>query len=403
MSGDERPRRAEENTMSIRISPAELTATRDKITKINARAAKRGFTGRFTLTADRREETQNLLGFTVTEVFYEVTIEGDAPSYNGWTFLARVDPLNDTFTLATAPGVDYVSRDQVRPGECDHCGINRQRKHTYLVQSTETGEVKNVGSTCLKDFLGWDGNVVFISTEEISESIGGGYASGPAIYDVDSVLAVAFGAIRAFGFRRSGEPGSTAGIVRTILGSLRLTDKERARLEPVREYADEANTKVATIKAWILSDEFSGNSTYVDNLKVAAAAGSVDDKQIGLLASAPQAYVRHLETADERAAKEAQWAADKAARTSGEHFGAKGEKVTINATIVSIRYSVHNHGTTVIYRLRTEDGNLAIWFASREALGEQEGVAVSITGTVKDHEEYDGVKETILTRCKVAA
>jgi hypothetical protein len=403
MSRDEQPRPTQEKTMPVKISPAELAATRAKIAKINARAAKRGFTGRFTLTADRVEETStNLLGFTVTEVFYSVTVDGEAPSYNGWTFQARVDRVGESFTLATAPGVDYVARDLVRPGQCDHCKHNRPRKYTYLVKNAETGEVKQVGSTCLKDFLGWDGSVVFVSTDEVAGDLGSSFGGGPATYDVDSVLAVAFGAIRAFGFRPSNSIGATAQTVRTILSGRRMTEQERIALEPVRAYADEANAKVATIKAWILSDDFNGQSTYVDNLKVAAAASEVTDRQIGLLASAPQAYVRHLETAEERTAKEAQWAAEKAARTSSEYVGTKGDKIEIKATIVSIRFIPGQFATTVLYKLRGDDGNLFAWFASREALGEDEGVSVALKGTIKNHEEYEGTKQTVLTRCKVA-
>jgi hypothetical protein len=38
------------------------------------------------------------------------------------------------------------------------------------------------------------------------------------------------------------------------------------------------------------------------------------------------------------------------------------------------------------------------WFASKGVL--QEGDTVLLTGTVKKHDEYNGQKQTIMTRCK---
>ena len=38
--------------------------------------------------------------------------------------------------------------------DCDHCGFNRRRKQTYVLYEAETGELRQIGSTCLKDYTG---------------------------------------------------------------------------------------------------------------------------------------------------------------------------------------------------------------------------------------------------------
>jgi hypothetical protein len=393
--------------MTVRLTPAEFIATQAKIARINERAAKRGFTGRFEVTGERIEtfSASDIPGFEVTKVFYETTITGETPRYNGWTFLARVDAIGDSFTIAAAPGVERVDRDLVRPGHCDHCEHNRYRKNTYLVVNEE-GEVKNVGSTCIKDFLGWQGNFAFISEDEVERDVfGAGHGGGEMTVTVETVLAAAYAAIRAYGFTSTqGYGRSTADVVRLIVGFNRPTEKERAEMDVLRQYAEEAQAKAATVRDWILSDDFGGNSGYVDNLKAAVSAGEAGWRQIGLLASGPQAYIRHLETAAEREARQAQWAAEKAARqaakASSDYLGEVGDKIEVKGTISAIRYIAGNYGTTVLYTILSEDGNLVKWFSSREALGEQEGVQVHIKGTVKAHDEYRGEKSTVLTRCK---
>lgn len=395
---DEAPR-------TVRLTPAEFVATKAKLAKLNARAEKRGFTGRFEITGERVEITRTIaLGFTITEVFYKSAITGETPRYNGWTFLARVDAVGDTFTLATAPGVDRVDRDLVRPGHCDHCESNRYRKNTYLVQD-EDGVVKNVGSTCIKDFLGWSGNFAFISEDEVKGDLfGAGYGGGEMTWTVDTVLAAAYAAIRAYGFTSSqGYGRTTANVVRLIIGATKPSKNEGAELQLLREYADDATAKASTVREWVLSDEFGGNSGYVDNLKAAVAAGEAGWKQLGLLASAPHAYIRHLETAPEREARQAQWDAEKAAKAAQKatstFLGRVGEKLEVKGTIIAISYSAHKHGTTVRYTIERADKNIVKWSASSEVLGDKEGVEVHIIGTIKEHEEFNGLKKTIVTRC----
>ncbi len=76
-----------------------------------------------------------------------------------------------------------------------------------------------------------------------------------------------------------------------------------------------------------------------------------------------------------------------------------------------------NFGVTYITKLLTDEGNVAVWFASRplnkivvstvngvqygdEKLVEY-GERVVITGTVKKHDKREGVNQTVLSRCTV--
>jgi hypothetical protein len=383
-----------------RLTRGEFIATQAKILKVNERAIERGFTGRLTVVADRVEEERfdTLTGLTKTEVVYHTRIEGDAPAYGGWQFLARIDRVGESFTIATAPGVDHVDRSLVRTGECDHCGHNRARKNTYLVRNVESGETKNVGTTCIKDFLGWDANVVFFAEGDsaLAPEQGGSHFSPE--FTLETVLAYAHAATRAFGWVRSGSFSgrSTADWVRMGLGFWKISAKDAADMAKMREFAGEAEAAVAEVISFVLSDNFAGRSTYVENLKAVFEGGIVGVNQIGLVASAPQALVRFKESKVER---EAAATVQEAAKAS-EFVGTVGDKIQFNATITSIRYVESGFGTTVLYTMQGTDGNHYKWFASREALGDKDGIEVHLQGTVKKHDEYRGVKSTVVTRCK---
>lgn len=381
--------------MTWALSHGEYLATIEKIAKINDRAVKRGFTGRLAVegTREERVSTHPLTGMEIREVVYNTRVTGEAPSYGGFVFLARIDRVGDSFVISTAPGVDHVERSLVRAGECDHCGMNRQRNNTYLVRNEMTGETVNVGSTCIKDFLGWDASVVFFSDSDISVEQGGSYVE--RAYSVDTILALAYAAIKAHGWvaRSSYDGTPTADLVGLALAGRRLTEREEAIVRGLRAHAEEAGSMVQQVKGYILSDDFNGASTYVENLKVLVAADVATYKHLGLLASAPQAYLRAVE-------KVAEQKAAKASSAGSVHVGNVKDKVTVKGTIESVRFIQGNYGTTTLYTILGEDNNLYKWFSSAGILGEESGVAVHITGTVKSHDEYNGTMSTVLTRCK---
>lgn len=115
--------------------------------------------------------------------------------------------------------------------------------------------------------------------------------------------------------------------------------------------------------------------------------------------------------AEERA-REAEAAAERArieAEKARSHYvGEIGDKIEIAAT-VKRSFSYEKRGfydwqtiITHIYEFVDRDGNVFIWFTSA-CIDAKEGDAVILKGTVKKHSEYDGTKQTVLTRCKIAA
>lgn len=95
--------------------------------------------------------------------FVSLTVKGETPVLPGWTFIGTIDRLpdeeaglegSDTTVFRMAPGEEIPEHVKDKPQYCDHCKVNRRRNLTYLVRHDETNEVKQVGSTCIKDYLG---------------------------------------------------------------------------------------------------------------------------------------------------------------------------------------------------------------------------------------------------------
>lgn len=64
-----------------------------------------------------------------------------------------------------------------RGGECDHCGCKRSRTETFVLQHAATAELKVVGRTCIRPWLGLDPKRV-VEQLRFLEWIGGAGAAG---------------------------------------------------------------------------------------------------------------------------------------------------------------------------------------------------------------------------------
>jgi len=133
---------------------------------------------------------------------------------------------------------------------------------------------------------------------------------------------------------------------------------------------------------------------------------------------AEAAYQEHLRQEAEIARQEAEKAeaarleaerreAEKAARIAeknalSNYFGTPGQRETFALTlkriipIEGIGYTGRSE-TRYLHILEDAQGNAAVWFTGSE-LDAPQGVALSLKATVKEHREYNGQKQTVLTR-----
>lgn len=388
-----------EIAMSARIDSYQLAMTTEKVNKINARAAKKGLAGTLTMTADEviEVEVDEVTKIRTERVMYDVKIEGNAPAFNGWEFVAKLDwDANAGLIVRSIPGAVAVDRESLRQGWCDHCRTTRQRLVTYVVRETETGRQIQVGSSCLKDFTGQYTTIAFPELSGDDDEEGGFFGGrGEREYSPLTVLAVAWACVKLEGFKPASNFGDTTkgDVNRALNPSKAKSDREwAARIAPL---ADEAAGKAKELLAFLLSDDFNGTSDYVLNMKAVAAGKMVSARNIGLLASAPQAWARFQERTLIREREASIYAAS-------EHIGSVKERLELTVEIKAIRYVEGDYGVRTLYTMITPEGNIVKWFSTGEdKLGEDKGARFVLRGTVKKHETWNEMKSTLLTRCSV--
>ena len=125
-----------------------------------------------------------------------------------------------------------------------------------------------------------------------------------------------------------------------------------------------------------------GNSFLDDLARKLSHHQQLSDRQL-------EAAARVVKQAEDREAEGA----------ASEWVGEVKERIEFEAEIMGSYLNDGFYGVTDILKFKDEAGNHFTWFAS-DITGLQRGDRISIKGTVKKHDEYKEIKQTILTRCK---
>lgn len=321
---------------------------------------------------------------------------------NGWTVLGSVSRktgilqchFHDTELLKQYHDTDF---------HCDHCKTNRYR-HSVILLENEQGDRKLVGSTCVKEFTcGLDGELVVeyaamlteIEQREVEELRNGGdehaFRDGggwfKCKYAVERVVACAASLIRRFGFvsvkKASESIDDTTATKHLIPDTL-----DHYKLDVTEE--DEAVAKKAIEWCrWLSKDEIF-KSEYLFNVHEIVKNESCESDHFGMLAALIPAY--HNATSE----------AMSTPHKRSEYVGEVSDKLKFTAMLSNRQSFDSQFGVLHIYVFEDDDSNVYCWKTSKWYKFEI-GDALSIEGTVKEHSEYHGIKQTVLTRCKLSA
>ena len=389
------------------VGKADIDQAAKFINRANERLAKAGIADRFEAINSEFGETEVYEGeypFQVTRKVEFWSFDLNVPSigYGGWTFVASVS-FEEGGTLVNAvPGQDLTDWTRPEAHLCEHCGTIRNRTKSYVLRNDETGEYLQVGSSCLVLFLGVKPALWAVGLELPAPS-DEDYSSYPARYDRNLWLAITLSVTeRGAKFvskARSGEqngPASSSDVAEVYTPNRVLMSKSYDYKAWVEKHQDEAQRILAEepelIEALIEAGNGVGlDSDYGMNLAVALASETVSSRALGILTSVVSVWHKAEVKKVEKALNP----------VASGFLGEVKERVRgIRVTVTFVKYLEGDYGTTSLIKFRTEDGHLAVWFASGYKEFEV-GQELVIDGTVKKHDVYDGQDQTVLTRVTV--
>lgn len=347
--------------------------------------------------------TVNAKDVTKTTTMYEVEITGEDPLIKGWKFMAIIEHGRDGKNILS--GIEDVpEKYRTADSNCDHCKQDRYRVKTYILFNGK--EHKQVGSTCLKDFLGHTNPhelaayseslfscfskmsivVAEFNEGEFYEGGGGDYHSLNMIVFLDVVAASIRGRgwVSATTARDTGKLSTAHHALDIIFNNIdeyEMKDKELYVKEEDRE-------RVKGALVWI--EDKSGDTNlndYMWNLTTLCGRERINPKHVGIAASLIYTYNREREKVIAVGTDKSEWQ------------GTVGEKLTVTVKTANVMETEGYYGVTYLCKMIDDNSNLFVWFASSKKM--DVGKTYEITGKVKKHDIFNGAKQTVLTRCKV--
>ena len=334
-----------------------------------------------------------------TEVkVFNVLLGGNVPVINGWEFVAKIDHANKELgsIIRALPGKTLPEKYRKGECKCEHCNINRFRRDTFILYNVQADEHKQVGRTCLKDFLGHENPENVAKMAELlsyAYEMSRGYANeigGDRRYlNLENYLTHVAAAVRVKGyFVSKATANENPGMLSTAfvaLNSLMDSYEEVLTLLDVdREMA------VKAIEwAQAIGEDGSTLNDYQHNIKLLAASGAIEFRSSGYAASIVGGYIRSI-TAEQV----------KVEKPVSNHIGTPGDKITVTTTLKHIATTSSGYGDGFMYLFEDQNGNVIKWFTALD-IKKEKGDVVKFTAKVKNHDVYNGVKGTIVTHAKV--
>lgn len=315
------------------------------------------------------------VGYTVMEV---ADVEINFPEYKlgNYNVIAVLEHTDNGNTVYPCTEEEVPTKYFTAKGVCEHCNTNHKRVKTIVLKDTE-GNYKQVGRACLKEYTGVD-DIDLVSAYEALNAItidadadNGWYGIAPKndYTETNVYLAKCIHLIKKEGYVKD------------------VTKYDACKIkaeEITKEDYNDADTVINYFK------DIETTDTFINNIKVAVNNEYID-KVNGFIAYAYVAYTKAIE-------KEAKYKADEVI----EYYGNVGDKFkNIKVTAKVLTHYETIYGTTNIIEFRDNNNHIYIWKTSNNITCNNDGTWTgTITGTVKAHNEYKGIKQTVVTRVK---
>ena len=214
-------------------------------------------------------------------------------------------------------------------------------------------------------------------------------------YGIQDILSVAYKVIAVFGYtpknKQTEDAPATAGIIERVVKGF----------DPQPEVVVDAEEIQNAVQHFVSrKDSYERGVTDFDRtLGDILDRGIVTAKQFGFIATVLPSYRNFVARQAERADK---ILAEAEAGKDSDWVGTIKGRQDFTATIESAR-DLNNMWGTYLVKMIDQDSNHLVWFASNDPTWEfgTTGETVTFKATVKDHSEYNGIKQTVINRCKV--
>lgn len=379
--------------MEYKIFEDNMPKLEKKLATIQKKCAKYGTPFEYKVVGeDYQEHEDEILRYVIVDVTGKAVI-------NDWQFIASIEHTEDGNIIKCVDGsVTVPERYRTSDGYCEHCHTKRKRKNTCIVMNTKTGEFKQLGKSCVKDYtcgLSAEYIAQYIAMfDELMEFSSKHHGKGHKTYiNLLEYLKVVVECINVHGYRKTSAKGSTKTVAWAYYRPYNEDVRKQMKAEGI-QIDREGNLETARqALKWLYEQD--DTSDYIYNLQIICKHEYVDVNNLGYVTSLIQSYLKAVGKEKRRETEQKQ----------SQYVGEIGKRITINVASAECVTSWNNDynpygGEIRLYKLTDDANNVYMW-STEKALADTK--SYTLVGTVKNHSEYHGVKQTVITRCRIVA
>lgn len=401
----------------FKIPESNMELLEKKLTKIKKKCEKYNCDFIYKKLDEVYEEVE-IDGKKVTIKFIVIDVQGKA-EINDFEFMGVIEHTNsESGNIVRGLGEIAIPTKYFKtPPVCEHCNTLRRRKDTCLVYNRKTQEWKQVGKSCLRDYtngLSAEDAVTYVSVLDTCanyskfEMYNDFSYSDYCYIDLAEYLLYVVECVKHFGYKKASAEGVSTSVLARSLNAyyglnnvmplnkteIRYIEKQIAGVDFKAE-SDENKAFVGKALQWIKENQDVSNE-YIHNLKVVCENKKIKVKWLNLAASLIITYKKEVEKLKKQKEKQEQ-------NKDTQYVGEIGQRIKVKIKSVKCIYSYYLeefNQVNYIYEFRDLSDNILIWKTTK-SLDVDEYNNAELTGTVKEHKEYKGKKQTVLLRCKI--
>lgn len=395
------------------IHEANLERLEKRLTTIRNKCRKHGTSFSYSLTGNVEfRDYVDESGETTKVKYIEVAAEGKV-EHGPWEFVAVLEHQSSGNVIRNYnKSIEVPERYRTCGPTCEHCNKIRSRKDTYIIFNTDTQEFKQVGTGCLKEYTqGLDAEEVARYISLFDTLIQGEAVSGSGSFEryfnIREVLMYAFETVKHFGYEKADYYERYTRTTRertmdylavstnsTRWMTLRRIEQLKDEMQSVSFNAESQKDKVEDSLKWIANQE--ANNNYMNNLKVVCSEDWCSGRDLGILISLVITYKRALDEEIAKTLREKEREAEK----QSEYLGVVGDKIHFTTAKIECIWSGENQfGISYLYKMVDTEGNIVMWSTDKGLELENN---FNISCSIKKLEDYKGVKQTWVTRCRLS-
>lgn len=267
-------------------------------------------------------------------------------------------------------------------GVCEHCNTNHMRVKTVLLKDMTDDTLKQVGTGCLKEYTGVT-EYTLVNSYKALDSIINDSMADRGVYGIPEkhyvptldYLARCIHVYNKHGYTKDNK---------------NMANKVKEYEITEGEYEEARNVITFFTECDLVTDAFF-NDTKI------AVTNEYCKPISGFIAYAYVLYMKEKERLEKLAKRQAEC-------ENTTYYGEVGTKIKnmeVTGRCVGSYDTFYDY--VYIYRFVDKDGHIFIWKTSK-VIDTVDGVFTgTLNGTIKEHNEYNGERQTVVTRCKTVA